>query len=168
MSDIGTLYHLNDERLKVRDDKAAFAVADGALRAAVLRFGNRGEEQLREANVHPARKKVLESLGDHWTGLTVFVDHPEVPMGQQYGRAVPTWPGGGSEELLWQRLGVERPAGGDAVFAVPDAVFVGPEPSALAHRLPDRVCRSRRPSACGRGPLLAVEPQCGAAPCMGQ
>ena len=80
VSDIGTLYHLNDERLKVRDDKAAFAVADGALRAAVLRFGNRGEEQLREANVHPARKKVLESLGDHWTGLTVFVDHPEVPM----------------------------------------------------------------------------------------
>jgi hypothetical protein len=23
---------------------------------------------------------VLESLGDHWTGLTVFVEHPEVPM----------------------------------------------------------------------------------------
>ena len=24
--------------------------------------------------------KVLESLGNHWTGLTVFVEHPEVPM----------------------------------------------------------------------------------------
>jgi hypothetical protein len=23
---------------------------------------------------------VLESLRNHWTGLTVFVDHPEVPM----------------------------------------------------------------------------------------
>ena len=23
---------------------------------------------------------MLESLGDHWTGLTVFVEHPEVPM----------------------------------------------------------------------------------------
>ena len=32
---IGPLYHLNDERLKVRADAAAFAVADGALRAAV-------------------------------------------------------------------------------------------------------------------------------------
>ena len=32
------------------------------------------------AGVHPARRKVLESLRDHWTGLTVFVDHPEVPM----------------------------------------------------------------------------------------
>ena len=80
MSEIGTLYHLNDERLKVRHDAAAFAVADGALRTAVTRFGERGEEQLREANIHPARRKVLESLGDHWTGLTVFVEHPEVPM----------------------------------------------------------------------------------------
>jgi transposase len=80
VSEIGTLYHLNDERLKVRRDAAAFAAADGALRAAVKSFGKRGEEQLREADVHPARQKVLESLGDHWTGLTVFVEHPEVPM----------------------------------------------------------------------------------------
>jgi transposase len=80
VAEIGALYQLNDERLKVRRDPAAFAVADRALRAAVTNFGKRGEEQLREANVHPARQKVLESLGDHWTGLTVFVEHPEVPM----------------------------------------------------------------------------------------
>jgi hypothetical protein len=30
--------------------------------------------------LHPARRKVLESLREHWPGLTVFVDHPEVPM----------------------------------------------------------------------------------------
>jgi transposase len=77
---IGTLYHRNDERLKVRRDAAAFAVADGALRAAVTSFGERGQSQLQEADLHPARQKVLESLGDHWTGLTVFVEHPEVPM----------------------------------------------------------------------------------------
>jgi transposase len=80
VAEIGTLYHLNDERLKVRRDAATFAVADGALRAAVTSFGKRGEEQLREADVPPARQKVLESLGDHWSGLTVFVEHPEVPM----------------------------------------------------------------------------------------
>jgi transposase len=80
VEEIGTLYHLNDERLKVRQDAAAFAVADRALRAAVTRFENRGQSQLQEANVHPARQKVLESLGDHWSGLTVFVEHPEVPM----------------------------------------------------------------------------------------
>ena len=64
----------------MRRDATAFAVADGVLRAAVTSFGERGEEQLREADVHPTRQKVLESLGDHWTGLTVFVEHPEVPM----------------------------------------------------------------------------------------
>jgi transposase len=80
VAEIGTLYHLNDERLKVRQDAVAFAVADSALRAAVTSFGKRGEEQMREADVHPARQKVLESLGDHWRGLTVFVEHPEVPM----------------------------------------------------------------------------------------
>lgn len=80
VSQIGTLYHLNDERLKVREDAAAFAAADGALRAAVTSFGERGQAELREGAIHPARRKVLESLGDHWTGLTVFVEHPEVPM----------------------------------------------------------------------------------------
>jgi transposase len=25
-------------------------------------------------------KKVLDSLDNHWDGLTVFVDHPELPM----------------------------------------------------------------------------------------
>lgn len=77
---IGTLYHLNDERLKVRQDAAAFAVADGALRTAVTTFGERGRSELGEAGLHPAREKVLESLGNHWTGLTVFVEHPEVAM----------------------------------------------------------------------------------------
>jgi transposase len=80
VAQIGRLYHLNDERLKVRQDASAFAVADGALRAAVTRFGERGQSELGEADLHPARRKVLESLGDHWTGLTVFVEHPEVPM----------------------------------------------------------------------------------------
>ena len=36
---IGELYRLNDQRLEVRDDAAAFAAADGALRAAVTTFG---------------------------------------------------------------------------------------------------------------------------------
>jgi transposase len=80
VSQIGPLYHLNDERLKVREDAAAFAAADGALRAAVTSFGERGQAELREGAIHPTRRQVLESLGDHWTGLTVFVEHPEVPM----------------------------------------------------------------------------------------
>ena len=77
---IGRLYHLNDDRLKVIRDAMAFTKADGALAQAVERFGERGRSEMREADLHPARRKVLESLGDHWAGLTVFVEHPEVPM----------------------------------------------------------------------------------------
>src|SRR5207253_6011651 len=56
------------------------AAADGRLRAAVTALAVQGEAELADPQVHPARRKVLESLGDHWTGLTVFVEHPEVPM----------------------------------------------------------------------------------------
>jgi transposase len=77
---IGELYRLNEARLKVRADAVAFATADRALRAGVTAFGASGEVELEAPDLHPARRKILESLGDHWTGLTVFVEHPEVPM----------------------------------------------------------------------------------------
>jgi transposase len=56
------------------------AAADARLRAAVTALEAQGKSELAAASLHPARQKVLESLGDHWTGLTVFVEHPEVPM----------------------------------------------------------------------------------------
>jgi transposase len=43
-------------------------------------MATQAEQELEEPSLHPARRKVLESLGEHWTGLTVFVAHPEVPM----------------------------------------------------------------------------------------
>jgi transposase len=76
---IGQLYALNAARLEVQDTPA-FAAADAALRGAVTAFGTQGEAELAAEPVHPAQRKVLESLGEHWTGLTVFVEHPEVPM----------------------------------------------------------------------------------------
>jgi transposase len=77
---MGELYRLNDARLAVREDPEALAVADAQLRAAVTALGEQGEAELAEPLLHPARRKVLESLGYPWTGLTVFVEHPEVPM----------------------------------------------------------------------------------------
>src|SRR5437763_14571532 len=43
------------------------------------------EAELARPDIHPARQRVLESLGNHWAGLTVFVDHPEVPMDNNAG-----------------------------------------------------------------------------------
>ena len=77
---IGTLYRRNEARLAVRESPTLFAEADREVREAVTAFGRQGESELAVAAIHPARRKVLESLGVHWTGLTVFVEHPEVPM----------------------------------------------------------------------------------------
>jgi transposase len=77
---IGQIYRRNDERLAVREGPAPFAAADAQLRAAVTAVGAQGEAELADPSLHPARQKVLESLGAHRTGLTVLVEHPEVPM----------------------------------------------------------------------------------------
>jgi transposase len=77
---IGELYRLNEVRLAAREEPYEFAVADDELRTAVTALQEQGEAELAQADVPPARRKVLESLGNHWTGLTVFVEHPEVPM----------------------------------------------------------------------------------------
>ena len=76
---IGQLYTLNDERRTAQEEPATFRAADAKLRAAVKALAEQGESEL-AGPLHPARRKVLESLGEHWTGLTVFVEHPEVPM----------------------------------------------------------------------------------------
>lgn len=77
---IGELYRRNDTRLAVREEAAAVAAADAALQVAVTDLADQAAAELADPALHPARRKVLESLGNHWTGLTVFVAHPEVPM----------------------------------------------------------------------------------------
>ncbi|MCP4752900.1 MAG: transposase, partial [Proteobacteria bacterium] len=77
---IGNLYHLNQKRLEVLDEPEKFAKRDVELRDAVDEMERKRELELAEENIHPARKKALVSKREHWDGLTVFVDHPEVPM----------------------------------------------------------------------------------------
>ncbi len=77
---IGGLYHLNDRRLEVREDSEAFSQRDQDLREAVAAFQQRWETEGAEPQLHPARRKVLSSLQEHWPGLTLFVEYPEIPM----------------------------------------------------------------------------------------
>jgi len=77
---IRELYHLNDERVKVLEQPREFALADQQVREQVAKMQKEAEAELAEEKLHPARKAVLESMGNHWTGLTVFVEHPEVSM----------------------------------------------------------------------------------------
>ena len=77
---IGMLYHLNDQRLAVSDDATAYAQADQDVRQHVENMRQRCAEELTQTQLRQPQRKVLNSLKDHWTGLTVFVDHPEVPL----------------------------------------------------------------------------------------
>ncbi|MGZ6662907.1 MAG: IS66 family transposase [Solirubrobacteraceae bacterium] len=77
---IRVLYRLNDRRLAVQKDAAAFGEADGCLRRAVAEMKTQRETELARADLATPCRKVLESLGAHWEGLTLFVDDPRIPM----------------------------------------------------------------------------------------
>ncbi len=77
---IGTLYDCNDRRLEASRATPEFAACDQEVRREVAAMAQQREHELAQPALHPARRKVLESLREHWPGLTVFVEHPEVPM----------------------------------------------------------------------------------------
>jgi len=105
---IGTLYHLNRLRLEQWDPErplteqcAAFNHYHEALEVELQRMheeatrivaenddGTHSEDVPDAALSKGARtkqKKVLASLLEHWPGLTLFVEHPEVPMDNNRG-----------------------------------------------------------------------------------
>ena len=87
IEDIRELYRLNTARLEVWDEtlrldhqSSAFAECQRNLKAKLSEMHARFEAHLQEPDLHPAKRKVLSSLHNHWDGLTVFVDRPEVAM----------------------------------------------------------------------------------------
>jgi transposase len=62
------------------EQATAYAEADRRVRAQVEHMRERRDQELSQANLRQAQKKVLTSLRNHWAGLTVFVEHPEVPL----------------------------------------------------------------------------------------
>src|SRR2546427_5648183 len=87
VDDIGELYRLNAARLDVWDppvplhqQTAAFVERHLDLKSHLSQMQERYEAHLQEPNLHRAKHKVLNSLHNHWDGLTVFVERPEVAM----------------------------------------------------------------------------------------
>jgi transposase len=77
---IGELYHLNDIRVSNLGDPEAFRESDEKLREAVCEMEERIEEELSQKKKDAKCEAILKSMQNHWKGLTVFVDYPEVPM----------------------------------------------------------------------------------------
>jgi transposase len=82
---IAQLYRRNDERLAAKEKSQDFTKKDNELREAVAAMRQRWEEELADEKLHPAKRKVLSSMKDHWGGLTIFVDELTVPMDNNRG-----------------------------------------------------------------------------------
>ncbi len=80
VSAIGELYHLNAVRLHTQPESAERAAAQANLQGAVQRLADRRERALADPQLNAPERKVLQSMAEHWSGLTVFVDAPWVPM----------------------------------------------------------------------------------------
>ena len=77
---IGHLYHLNGLRLAFQVGSAGRDAAQDALQQAVNNMAIACGSALTDPELFPPCDKVLQSMSVHWSGLTVFVDCPWVPM----------------------------------------------------------------------------------------
>ncbi len=77
---IAKLYRLNHKRLEERSTPRRFEAKDRTLRRFVSKMKAAWKRQLADEKLHPVQRKVLTSLENHWDGLMLFVDHPDIPM----------------------------------------------------------------------------------------
>jgi transposase len=77
---IRQLYGLNRERLRHALGSSEFQQRDALLRQAVGAMRAQAVGELSDSKLRQPCRKVLESLQEHWTGLTRFVDDPRIPM----------------------------------------------------------------------------------------
>jgi len=77
---IREIYRLNRERLRHDPQTSAFEEHDTALRQAIDAMDKQAIEELANPKLREPCRKALESLQSHWSGLTIFVDDPKIPM----------------------------------------------------------------------------------------
>ena len=82
---IGKLYRLNRVRLTHQIGSESFTIADAALRQHINEMATQREVELAGDMLRAPCRKALVSLAEHWSGLTLFVDDPRIPMDNNYG-----------------------------------------------------------------------------------
>jgi transposase len=95
---IGALYHINnlrckefDPKLSIQEQSASFEEQHEKLVEKMDAIAERRDVFIEAHNpddsdlLSDVKYKILTSLQNHWKGLRVFVDHPEVPMDNNNG-----------------------------------------------------------------------------------
>jgi transposase len=77
VNQISKLYAINNNRIKSPKE---YKQNDCLLKQEIKAIRQTMNEQLADENLRISAKKILTSLKNHWSGLTVFVERPEIPM----------------------------------------------------------------------------------------
>ena len=77
---IGVLFHLNNIRIQYSKDSSMFRREDKRLCGSIAEMKEALQEERNQKRLHHSQISVLKSLSNHWEGLCVFIDHPEIPM----------------------------------------------------------------------------------------
>jgi transposase len=77
---INALFHGNAQRVAAQTGAGTFCEQDRALREQMDAMARLRDEQLAGEALEPAARKALESMKNHWEGLSIFVDKPNIPM----------------------------------------------------------------------------------------
>ncbi len=118
--------------------------------------------ELQEDDLHPARRKTLESLQQHWQGLTVFVDHPDVPMDNNTAERMQRGPVVGRKNCYGSGAQWSGRLAAILFSLFQTLALATSQPAFMADGLLGGLRRRGRPSACGRGRLPALERDGGA------
>ena len=68
---------------------AGFCPLGQSVRQQVQQLKERMDLELACGELRPEQEKILQSLRRHWTGLCVFVEHPQVPMDHNAAERAP-------------------------------------------------------------------------------
>jgi transposase len=81
---IAALFAWNHKRFSLTEtgdtDEEKWREADNKLRELIARFDEEVRKELSQNQLDKHQSKVMRSLRRHWTGLTLFVDEPRIPM----------------------------------------------------------------------------------------
>jgi len=77
---IGQLYALNKYRLSFEPGTEDFRLADTTLREYMAGIARVRDTESEDATLIAEARKAVKSMQRHWEGLTIFLDHPEVPL----------------------------------------------------------------------------------------
>jgi transposase len=77
---IRELYRRDRSRRDAKADGAEFITADAGLRQAVAAMQAQADAELGDPKLATPCREVLTSLGEHWPGLTRFLDDPRIPL----------------------------------------------------------------------------------------